>query len=848
MLRATLRSLAAHKVRLALTALAIVLGVAFMAGTFVLTDTVKHSFDNLFQQVNAGKDIVVQGVAPYGTGGRGGGFGGNRVPVPASLVPTVRAVPGVADAQPAVSGQVTLIGSNGKAITKHGPPTLAFNWNPNRQLSSLHLVAGHEPQADDQVAIDRTTVNNQHWSIGARVDIISNQGPQQFTLVGITKFGSQNSLLGATLVSFTLNASEHLFGTPGFVQQISVQDQPGHNQDEVLTAVSKVLPPNIEAVTGATAAQQQASAVNSFVNIFNTFLLVFAGIALFVGAFLIANTFSILIGQRTRELALLRAVGASRRQVTRSMLGEALAVGLIGSAVGLALGVPLAIGLEGLLRAFGFGPPANGIVVLPRTIIVSLVVGTVITMVSSVGPALRASRIPPVAAMRDDVTAVETSMRRRAIVGGFFAVLGVVLLAAGLFGHVKSPLPLVGAGAALTFIGVATLAPFVSGGLARAIGSPLPHITGVTGRLSQENAARNPRRTAATASALMVGLALVAAIATLGASITASFGAIIDRSITASYVLSPTSNNSDGFNRSVEPTVRSAPGVVAMSPWIQAQWHQGNTGKQVIGIAPVDAPQVFTIHMLSGSYSTLAEGQLLVDDKVFHNDHFHLGQLIPMGFVDTGVTNVPIGGTFKTNQFLGNYVVSDTFLAAHVHQLMNQAIFVKTVEQTPQQQASLQHALSAFPNIKVQTAAQFKADQKKQFGTVLNFVYVLLALSILIASCSVVNTMALSVIERTREIGLLRSIGMVRRQVRAMIRGEAVVVSLLGAVMGLVIGVILGAAIVHAASSSGLSVLSIPVPTIIVVLIVAALIGVVAAVWPARRAARLDVLQAIATA
>jgi len=257
---------------------------------------------------------------------------------------------------------------------------------------------------------------------------------------------------------------------------------------------------------------------------------------------------------------------------------------------------------------------------------------------------------------------------------------------------------------------------------------------------------------------------------------------------------------------------------------------------------------VFTITMLKGSYDTLAKGQLLVDDKVFKNDNFHLGQLIPMGFVDSGVTNVPIGGTFKTNQFLGNYVVSDTFLAAHVHQLMNQAIFVKTAQQTPEQQAALQHALSGFPNIKVQTAAQFKADQKKQFGAVLNFVYVLLALSILIASFSVVNTMALSVIERTREIGLLRSIGMVRRQVRAMIRGEAVVVSLLGAVMGLVIGVILGAAIVHAASNSGLSVLSIPVPTIIVVLIVAALIGVVAAVWPARRAARLDVLQAIATA
>jgi putative ABC transport system permease protein len=341
---------------------------------------------------------------------------------------------------------------------------------------------------------------------------------------------------------------------------------------------------------------------------------------------------------------------------------------------------------------------------------------------------------------------------------------------------------------------------------------------------------------------------LVAAIATLGASINSSFSAIVDRSVTASYVLSPSSNNQDGLSRAVEPVVRSAPGVVAMSPLMQADWHQGRTGKQVTGIDPAAGPQVLTIKMLSGSYSALAQGGLLVDDKVFHNDHFHLGQLIPMGFVDSGVTSVPIGGTFKTNQFLGNYVVSGTFLAAHVDQLLDTAVFVRTRAQTPDEQAALRGALRSYPNLKVQTAAQFKSDQKKQFGAVLNFVYVLLALSILIASFSVVNTMALSVIERTREIGLLRSIGMVRRQVRAMIRGEAVVVSLLGAVLGLVIGVALGAAIVHAASGSGLSVLTIPVPTIIVVLIVAALIGVVAAVWPARRAARLDVLQAIATA
>jgi putative ABC transport system permease protein len=845
MFKATLKSLAAHKVRLALTGLAIVLGVSFMAGTFVLTDTVKHSFNNLFHQINANVDVVVQGKAPYGTGGLNSS-GQNRPPVPDSVVPAVRSVPGVQNAEPIIQGPVTLIKSNGKALTKNGPPTIGVSWNPDRALSSLHLVAGRAPSAADEVVIDRGTMNSQHWSVGQVVKIITpNAPPQPFRVTGIVTFGNQNSLLGATLIAFPLQSAEKLLMKPGFVQQINVAIQPGADVNTVIDAIQQVVPANLQAVTGAVAAQQMANEVNQFVGIFNTFLLTFALIALFVGAFLIANTFSILIGQRTRELALLRAVGASRSQVIRSMLGEALAVGLAGSIVGLLIGIPIALGLESLLRAFGFAPPASGIQLLPRTIIVSLLVGTGVTVVSAVAPAVRASRIPPVAALREDANLADASLRRRAIVGGVLTAIGVALLLAGLFGGLKRPIPVVGAGAALTFVGIATLAPFVAGPLARIIGTPLPAIAGVTGKLSQANAARNPRRTAATASALMVGLALVACIGTLGASINSSFSSIIDRSVKASYVLTAHGNNQ--ISRVAEPAVRAAPGVLATSPYTQISWHEGHTGKQATAVDAATGPLVLTFNMVKGSYSNLAKGQVLVDDKVFRDRHLQLGQILPMGFVDTGVVNVPIGGTFKTNQFLGNYVVSYDFAAAHVTQLQDQAIFVKTATTGPAQQAALESALAEYPNIKVQTAAQYKADQKKQFGTLLNLVYVLLAFSILIASFGVVNTMALSVIERTREIGLLRSIGMGRRQVRTMIRGEAVVVALLGAVLGLVLGIALGAAIVHAASNSGISILSIPVPTIIVILIVAALIGVGAAVFPARRAARLDVLQAIAT-
>jgi putative ABC transport system permease protein len=758
----------------------------------------------------------------------------------------VRSVPGVRDAQPVIQADVTLIKSNGKALTKHGPPTLGVSWNPDRALSSLRLVAGSAPSAADEVVIDRGTMNSQHWSVGQTVKIITpNAPPQPFRVTGIVTFGSQNSLLGATLIAFPLPSAERLLTKPGYVQQINVAAKPGVDVGTVIDGVNRALPANLEAVTGAVAAQQMANQVNQFVNVFNTFLLTFALIALFVGAFLIANTFSILIGQRTRELALLRAVGASRAQVTKSMLGEALVVGLTGSVIGLLIGIPIALGLEALLGAFGFAPPASGIQLLPRTIIVSLLVGTVVTLISAVGPAVRASRIPPVAALRDDASLAEVSLRRRAFVGGGLTLVGVALLLDGLFGGVKRPIPIVGAGAALTFVGIATLAPFVTGRLAQLIGAPLPIFTGVTGKLGQANAARNPRRTAATASALMVGIALVACIGTLGASINSSFSAIIDRSVRASYVL--TSSGQDQISRVAEPVARAAPGVVAMSPYMQISWHEGRTGKQATAVDPATASQVLTFVMMRGSYDNLARGQVLVDDKVFRDRHLRLGQSLPMGFVDTGVTEVPIGGTYKTNQFLGNYVVSDDFAADHITQLQDQAIFVKTSTPGPSEQAGLVAALSQYPNLKIQTAAQYKADQKKQFGTLLNLVYVLLAFSILIASFGVVNTMALSVIERTREIGLLRSIGMGRRQVRAMIRGEAVIVALLGAVLGLVLGVALGAAIVHAASSSGISILSIPVSTVVVILIVAALIGVGAAVFPARRAARLDILQAIAT-
>ena len=842
MFKATLKSIAAHKLRLALTALAVVLGVAFMCGTFVLTDTIKHTFNQLFQQTSAGINAVVRGVAPYGSGTLGPDSGnGNRALTPESLIGTVRSAPGVEAADGSVSGTVTALNKKGKTFN-HFAPTIAVSWFTDRQLSAFHLTAGRAPAGPGELTVDRGTANKEHFAVGDRISIIGNQGPQVFTVVGITRFGTTDNLAGATLLSFDLRTAQQLVGKPGYVNEIDVAAAPATSSDRLLANIGGQLPRGFEVVTGAQAASEQANNVTQGLSQFNTILLVFAGIALFVGAFLIFNTFSILVGQRTRELALLRAIGASRAQLNRSVLGEAAFTGFVGSVIGIVLGVGLAAGLYALLNGLGVSLPRSTLQLQARTVIVGLVVGTLVTLVSAVLPALRAGSIPPAAGLREDAVIQETSLRRRAVIGGAVFAIGLLVLAVGLFA--SAGILAVGVGAAVTFVGVAMLAPFVTGPMARVIGS-LPASTGVSGRLSQENAARNPRRTAATASALMVGVALVAAIATLAQSAEVSFNGLFDRAIKANYVLS-----GSGFaflSPSVEASVRGVPGVTAVNPVRSARWHLGKVGKDVGGIDPVAGPQVLSVQMVTGSFSSIAHGELLIDDKVAKSDHYKVGQILPMGFAATGVQNVPIGGTYKTNQFLGNYTVSNQFLAANVTQTLDQLIVLKTASVDRQTTASLTTAVKGFGNVQVKTAAQFKSDQKKQLGTILGVVYALLGLSIVIALVGVVNTLALSVMERTREIGLLRAVGMQRRQVKRMIRGEAVVVSLIGAVLGLVVGLSLGAAVVSALSASFITTLAVPFSTVIVILILATLFGIAAAVWPARRAAKLDVLTAIYT-
>jgi putative ABC transport system permease protein len=845
-----IKNLSAHKLRLALTAIAVILGVAFMAGTLVLTGTIKHTIDGLFRQTTSGYSVVVRATTSYtasgafsGGGGGAGGAANSRPLTPESLIPVIRSTPGVSDAVGSLQGQVALVSSEGKAIKGHasGAPTVALAWIPNPQMSALKLRSGRGPTAPGELAIDADTASRDHVTIGAHVSVIGNGAPEPFTVVGIFGFGSSGTIAGATIVAFDAPVAQQLFGSPGYFDQIDVAANPGTNTDTLITDVGNRIPKGFEAVNSSTVAQENASTVNGFIGTFNDILLAFAFIALFVGAFLIFNTFSILVGQRTRELALLRALGASRRQVRTSVILEAGFTGLAGAIAGVVVGILLAAGLLRLLRSY-LGLSSTGLVISPGTIVASLLVGTLITVVAALGPSMRASRVPPVAAMREDAAVVETSLRRRAIIGSSVTGVGLLALLGGLFAG--SSIALVGLGAGLTFIGVAMLVPFIAAPVARAFAAPIAAVTGITGRLSQENAARNPRRTGATATTLMIGLALVAAIATLATSATTSFGHIFTSTLKSDYVVTSTNNT---FSRSAADAVRKAPGVTAVSPFTEVQMHIGNASHAMSAIDPVTGPQLIKISMVTGSTDALSKGQILVNSNVAKSDHLAVGSPITMGFAASGSHTYTVGGTFKTNQLLDNYISSIPVVEAATNQLQYEAVLVKVANPSSSAQDAVSQAITGYPQLTVKTTAQFVDQQKQQIQGVLRFVYVLLALSIIIGLIGVINTLLLSVLERTHEIGLLRAVGMLRRQVRSMIRGEAVVVSVLGAVLGVVLGVLFGAAIVESLSSSGITEIAIPWSTIIVVVILALLFGLFAAIFPARRAARLDVLQAITT-
>jgi putative ABC transport system permease protein len=831
----TIKGLLAHKLRLGLTALAIVLGVTFISGTFVLTDTLHNTFSELFGNIYSKVDFQVRGVAQLGSGGNA-----VRNELPQSLLATVRGVPGVAAADGEVTGYAQYVGRNGKAIQTGGAPTLGVAYDPEPQLSSLHLIAGAPPTTSDDVVMDAGTAQKYDFSVGQRVKILSAGAPQTFTITGIAEFGTANNLAGATLAAFTLPTAQAIAQETGKLDDINLVTTPGADKSAVEHAIAKVLPPGVQVVTGQTVVNESTNSVNQALGFFSTALLVFAFISLFVGAFTIFNTFSIIVGQRTRELALLRIVGANRRQVFRSVLGEAAITGLVSSVIGLGLGVLAALGLEALLRGFGITLPPGSLVFEPRTAIVGLLVGVGVTVVAALGPARGAVRIPPVAALDDRRSGPTASLRRRFIGGTALGLIGIILLAIGL---AEPAIALVGIGAVAIFLGAATLAPAIARPLSSVIGRPLARVLGEPGKLGRENSMRSPRRTAQTASALMVGLALVAAMSVFGASVSRSATSSADQAISADLIVSAT--GSGELSNSAASLASAVPGVTASSDVYQGQFEFQNALSQLTAVSTKNLADTVILRMTSGSSAALAQGELLIDSTTAQNKHLVVGDTVPARFALTGPATLRIGGIYQANALIGSYLVSSAFFLSNYTPQPPGALLLRTNGSSGVDNA-VTNALAPFPNVQVQTRAQFEQAQVSAVNQVLGLVYALLALAVLIALIGIVNTLMLSVFERTREIGLLRAVGMRRRQVRTMIRSEAVILALFGAIIGIIIGTGMGIALVSSLKNQGITDTVVPYSSLVIFLILAALLGLVAASWPARRAAKLDVLAAIA--
>jgi putative ABC transport system permease protein len=846
MLRATLKGLLAHKLRMALTALAVVLGVGFIAGTYVLTDTMNKTFDDLFVQANAGIDVIVRNKQSFQP------IQGpeQRSPLDDALVDRIEAIEGVEDLEATVTGYAQIVDLEGEPIAPFGPPTLGVSWS-GQEGGPLEIREGRAASGPGEVAVDAGTIENNGLAVGDRVRILFETGSGEFEIVGKLGFGEADNLAGATLAVFDLETAQTRLGKEGLVDAIEVVADDGVSAATLRAQIAAVLPPRAEAVTADSAAQEQADAIQQGLGFLNTALLVFASVALFVGAFIIFNTFSIVVAQRTREFALLRALGASPRQIMTSVVIEAALVGFVASAIGLGAGLLIALGLKSLMNAIGIDLPSTTLQLLPRTIVVSLVVGTLVTLVSSIVPARKAARISPMEALRDSMPQPYEGSARRGIIGGLITVAGAGLLFLGLFGSTESGLELVGAGAFVTLLGVAVLSPVFAAPISRFLGAPLPSMLHVPGTLARENAARNPKRTAATAAALMIGLALISFTAILTASLKESARSVLGEVVKADLVLSSGAiQGTVRFSPKVAELTEEAEGVATVAQTRLAEFrHEGKTWI-LIAVDTADLGEVVSIgtEEEAAALVGLDADSVLIYDETAKDLGVEVGDSIEMQFASTGKQPFEVAGLFSRREAVSDFLVSLEAYEANYPETLDDIVYVDVAGgfETAEVQANIQDAISDFPGINVLNQSEFREETLAAIDQFLALVYALLALALVIALLGITNTLALSVFERTREIGLLRAIGMMRRQTRAMIRWESVIVSVMGALLGILVGAFFGWALVQALAEQGVEKLKFPVGQLIGFVAAAGIAGIAAAVPPARRAARLNVLEAIA--
>lgn len=847
MLRAAWKSLMGRKLRLLMSTFAIVLGVAFVAGTLVFTDTLNRSFTAIFD--NSVGDVVVQ---PKGLAGNEAGI--TTLTVPASVVRELAHVRGAARADGnVVDASVFVIDKRNKLVGGQGAPGLAINITgapAAHGVRPLQVVQGRNPHGAGEVAMDAATVRRSGYFLGEQVHLVSatKRALLTPTLVGIADFPDGGSLNGASATLWDTRTAQKLFlGGKDAYSSVWVTARPGVSQSQLRSAVAKALPRRYAAQTGTQAAKAAASVLLNAISFITVFLLVFAGIALVVGSFLIINTFSMLVAQRSRELALLRALGASRRQVTRSVLFEAFVIGLVGSTIGLGLGVLLAIGIRALFATFGLDLSGTPLVFAPRTIAAAYAVGLLVTMAAAYLPARRSARIPPVAAMRDDIAMPESSMRRRLLIGAVAVVAGAVVGAVGLAGSVSKPSAWVGVAALVLLLGVVAASPMISRPFLLGARTAYTRVFGSVGRLAAQNSLRNPRRTAATASALMIGLALVTTMSVAGTSAKASVDSAVKKNFLGDLVVGNVIGQ--GFSPQIAARVATVPGVASVT---RIRFDQGVTNGQqhyLTAVDPTHLGDVVRVSFLQGSMAALGPGTILVSDRAVSRNHYHLGQQVTWRF-PSGTMRLRIAGVYHRNpMFSTGYVVGLDTLRKAGFRPEDNFLYLKLQPGTDatRVQAVIDQQTAKLPTVTVKNQQEFAAEQSKPIDQLVTMIYALLGLALVIAVLGVVNTLGLSVVERTREIGLLRAIGLSRRQLRVMIGLESVVISVLGALLGVAMGLLFGTALMATLRNQGLEVTRVPWANVVAYLLAAAVIGVLAAIFPARRAARLDVLKAIST-
>jgi putative ABC transport system permease protein len=848
MVRVALRGILGRKLRTALTALAIVLGVSMVTGTYILTDSIQRAFNGIFTEIYSGTDATITGKSAFDLGSE------STTQPPSfeeSLLQRVRRLPDVADAVGGVAGEAQLIGENGKAIVFGGAPNLGFSIDPKRPaFNTLTLVDGTWP-GRNEVVVDKSTAGKKDLEVGQPIGVQAEGQVQRMRISGLVKFGGAASLGGATLAGFDLPTAQRLFHKEGRLDQIRVSGTSNVSPAQLVAEINPILPPRTQVRTGTAQASKDAEGATAFISFLQDFLLAFGGIALFVGSFVIANSLSITIAQRMREFATLRTIGASRRQVLTSVIVEALVTGVLASVTGVIAGLGLATGLFRLFDAVGFTLPNNGLVLLSRTVVVALLAGIVVTLLASLRPALRATRVPPIAAVREGATLPPGRFARyRPLAALLLTLIGFAALVYGLFGPglgTTGILVWMGAGALLIFLGVALLSARLVRPVAAVLGWPAAFFGGAVGRLARDNSRRNPDRTASTASALMIGLALVTLVAVLAAGITSSFRGAVDDLWNADYAITA-QNNFSPIPVSAANAAAKVPGVAAVGDVRGGDAKIFGSVRQVTAVNPA-AAEIFNLDWTKGSQRVLATlgGDGAVIDNDFAKTHnLHVGSpitvLTPRGLdlrlrVE-GVFDPPTGGspfgtvTMSTQVFDRNY---DS--PRNLFSFLN----IRGGE-TDANQAKLDRALAAFPNAKVQTKEEFVDNQISGLQSVLNVLYVLLALSVLVSLFGIVNTLVLTVFERTREIGMLRAVGMTRRQVRRMVRWESVITALLGGAIGIVLGIVLGALLIARVDFIAFS---LPLGSLVVFALATVLVGVIAAVFPARRAARLNPLEAL---